>query len=71
MATSILNILHMSDLHYKATSSHDHDTVIEAFLADLKTISTGSLRPDLVMSQETSSKMATRLKVMMGFFRRY
>lgn len=44
-----VNILHISDLHFTKRQAYDQEMVLSAFFDDLKKISSGSLRPDLVI----------------------
>ena len=49
MQNQRVNILHISDLHYRADQAHDHDVVLQAFLEDLLNLSSSDLKPHLIV----------------------
>lgn len=45
----IINVLHLSDLHYSRRDGHNINVVLDALLKDLASAKNGSLKPDFVI----------------------
>ncbi|WP_159712590.1 metallophosphoesterase [Geminicoccus flavidas] len=45
----VINILHLTDLHYTESWRHDQEVVISAFFEDVRRLRKNGLKPDFIV----------------------